>query len=149
MTDTPQDIAIQRIYLKDLSFESPMAPKVFQKSNTPQINLELSSVNKQLAADLYEVELHLTATATEKENKDDIWFIVEVEMAGIFQLKGFEGDELAHLLGAYCPNVLFPYARENVDQLTVRGTFPPLNIMPINFDAMYRAQKNQSAPEPR
>ncbi|MEB5973880.1 protein-export chaperone SecB [Pantoea dispersa] len=125
---------IQRVYTKDVSFEAPNAPQVFQKEWEPEVKLDLDTASSQLADEVYEVVLRVTVTATVGE---DTAFLCEVQQAGIFTISGIEGTQMAHCLGAYCPNILFPYARECVTSLVSRGTFPQLNLAPVNFDALF------------
>ena len=125
---------IQRIYTKDISFEAPNAPQVFQKEWQPEDKLDLDTSSNTLAENVYEVILRVTVTATMEE---ETAFLCEVQQAGIFTVEGIEGTQLAHCLGAYCPNVLFPYARECITNLVGRGTFPQLNLAPVNFDALF------------
>ena len=125
---------IQRIYTKDISFEAPNAPQVFQKEWQPEVKLDLDTSSNTLAENVYEVILRVTVTATMEE---ETAFLCEVQQAGIFTVEGIEGTQLAHCLGAYCPNVLFPYARECITNLVSRGTFPQLNLAPVNFDALF------------
>ncbi|MGX9462849.1 protein-export chaperone SecB [Shewanella sp. A14] len=135
---------IQRIYTKDLSFETPNSPAVFQKEWNPEVKLDLDTRSNKLSDDTYEVILSLTVTA---KNGDDTAFLCEVQQAGIFSIVGLTEQQLAHSLGAYCPNVLFPYARELVGNLVGRGTFPQLNLAPVNFDALFAqyVQQRQAA----
>ncbi|MAV25893.1 MAG: protein-export chaperone SecB [Gammaproteobacteria bacterium] len=133
--------ALQRIYLKDASFESPKAPHSFRGDWQPKINLELNVKNNHLEGDLYEVVLTLTITATtEAESEDDPYYLVEIQQAGVFLIKG-SGDVLSQAMGSYCPSVLFPYARETVDAMVTRGSFPPLMLAPVNFDAIYQESR--------
>ena len=125
---------IQRVYTKDVSFEAPNAPQVFQEEWDPEVKLDLDTASSQLADEVYEVVLRVTVTATVGE---DTAFLCEVQQAGIFTISGIEGTQMAHCLGAYCPNILFPYARECVTSLVSRGTFPQLNLAPVNFDALF------------
>ncbi len=125
---------VQRIYTKDISFEAPNAPQVFQQEWQPEVKLDLDTDSSQLTDDVYEVVLRVTVTATLGETTA---FLCEVQQAGIFTVGGLEGTQLAHCLGAYCPNILFPYARECVTGLVTRGTFPQLNLAPVNFDALF------------
>lgn len=127
--------SLQRIYLKDISFESPHAPKVFQGAWKPNINLELNTRHAKLEENLYEVVLNLTITA--KNGGDDVAFLAEVQQAGIFHIQGLEDAALQQTLGSFCPNILFPYARETVDNLVGKGSFPILMLAPVNFDAIY------------
>ncbi|RWR03207.1 preprotein translocase subunit SecB [[Pantoea] beijingensis] len=139
---------IQRIYTKDISFEAPNAPQVFQKEWEPEVKLDLDTASNQLADDVFEVVLRVTVTATVE---NDTAFLCEVQQAGIFSISGIEGNQMAHCLGAYCPNILFPYARECITSLVSRGTFPQLNLAPVNFDALfmnYLQQQGEGA-EPR
>ncbi|ACS83997.1 protein-export chaperone SecB [Musicola paradisiaca] len=133
---------IQRIYTKDISFEAPNAPQVFQQEWNPEVKLDLDTASTQLADDVYEVVLRVTVTATLGE---ETAFLCEVQQAGIFTVGGMEGQQLAHCLGAYCPNVLFPYVRECITSLVSRGTFPQLNLAPVNFDALFMNYLEQQA----
>ncbi|WP_417762675.1 protein-export chaperone SecB [Shewanella sp.] len=131
---------IQRVYIKDVSFETPNSPAIFQKEWTPEVKLDLDTRSSKLGDDVYEVILSLTATATLGE---ETAFLCEVQQAGIFTISGLTEPQMAHSIGAYCPNVLFPYARETIASLVSRGTFPQLNLAPVNFDALF-AQYVQS-----
>ena len=126
--------ALQRIYLKDLSFESPNSPAVFQEQWKPQVNLDLNTEHTKLGEDQYEVVLSLTVTAKIGEK---VAYLVEIQQAGVFLIKGIEGQQLGHMLGAYCPNILFPYAREAIDGVVNKGSYPSLMLAPVNFDAIY------------
>ncbi len=127
-------LAIQRIYVKDLSFESPRAPQVFSEDWRPEVNVNLNSQARTVGRELFEVELVVTVTV---KVGTDAAFLVEVHQAGIFQLAGFAEAELGHVLGSYCPNILFPYAREVISDLTTKGGFPQFLLAPVNFDALY------------
>lgn len=129
-----QQFAIQKIYVKDISFEAPAAPKVFTEEWDPKHNLELNTQARALSDGVYEVVLSLTVTAT---NGEKTGFLVEVQQCGIFTLGGFSEQDLSAMLGSYCPTILFPYAREAVSDLVTRGGFPPLLLAPVNFDALY------------
>ncbi|KTD40912.1 protein-export chaperone SecB [Legionella parisiensis] len=128
---------IQRIYTKDLSFETPNTPAVFQQQWEPELNLEINTSNTQLEAGVYEVVLTVTTTVT---NKKTTAFLVEVKQAGIFTIQGAPENQLDHLLNSFCPNILFPYAREAITSQVIRGSFPQLVLAPINFDALYMQQ---------
>jgi len=136
--------ALQRIYVKDLSFEAPNAPKVFLGTWQPEVNVELSTQTSRMDdGKNYEVILSLTVTV---KNDNAPAFLVEVKQAGIFLIDGVPEAQLAQLLGAYCPNLLFPYARETVSDLVTRGSFPQLLLAPVNFDAVFaEAQRNRQA----
>ena len=161
MTDQPNNGAIsneeeapqfslQRIYVRDLSFEAPKSPAIFRQEWTPSVSLDLNTRQKQLENDFYEVVLTLSV---EVKNGEEIAFIAEVQQAGIFLIKGLDASSMSHTLGAFCPNILFPYARETIDSLVVRGSFPALMLAPVNFDALYaqelqRMQESGETPRP-
>lgn len=132
--------SIQRIYVKDVSFESPNSPQVFTKQWSPEVNLEMNTRTTQLSPEHYDVVLTLTVTV---KNEDETAFLVEVQQAGIFHVAGMNEQEMGHTLGAFCPNLLFPYAREAVDSMVTKASFPPLMLAPVNFDALYAQQLAQ------
>lgn len=136
--------ALQRIYIKDISFEVPNAPKVFMGTWQPEVNVEISTQASRMEdGKNYEVILALTVTV---KNDNAPAFLVEVKQAGIFLIDGVPESQLGQLLSAYCPNLLFPYAREAVSDIVTRGSFPQLLLAPVNFDAVYaEAQRNQQA----
>ncbi|KXS37112.1 MAG: preprotein translocase subunit SecB [Halomonadaceae bacterium T82-2] len=136
--------SLQRIYVKDISFESPNAPAVFQQPFKPKVGLDLNTTHEAVGENLYEVVVKVTAQVSHADSGSTS-FLVEVEQAGLFRIAGLEGDQLDHTLGAFCPNVLFPYARECIDSLVNRGSFPPLMLAPVNFEAMYAQKKQREA----
>ncbi len=140
--------AIQRIYTKDLSFEAPNTPKSFKAEWQPDISVDLNTQANNLENDTFEITLRVTVTA---KLQDKVAYVAEVHQAGIFTLAGFPEDQLKPMLGSFCPNILFPYAREVIADLINRGSFPPFNLAPINFDALYlehmRQQDEQAAVE--
>lgn len=133
--------AILRTYVKDLSFESPMGVKVFSKTFQPKIQLDVNTKASKVVDTQFEVTLMLTITAKLEE---ETAFIIEIQQAGLFNVTGFPEEQMKHVLGAVCPNFLFPYAREAVDNLSVRGGFPPLQLAPIDFDGLFRQQQAQA-----
>ncbi len=143
--ENQQNFSIQRIFLKDVSFEAPGAPDIFQKEWNPDVKLDLDTQSRELGAGVYEVVLRLTVTV---KNEEETAFLCEVQQGGIFTAEQMEAGQLAHCLGAFCPNILFPYARETISSLVVKGTFPQLNLAPVNFDALFmnylQNQKAQS-----
>ncbi len=145
MSEENQQFAIQKLYLKDVSFESPNAPHVFTDGEwKPQVNVQLNTVHNSIAQDTYEVVLEVTVTA--KQN-DKTAFLVELKQAGVFSLTGFPEENLGGMLGAYCPETLFPFAREAISELIAKGGFPQLLLQPVNFNALYTQQlEQQSAP---
>lgn len=133
-------LAILKIYLKDFSFESPMSPAVFRNEEwKPNINLNLRSAHAALDNDLHEIVLTVIVEAKDKDS-DKVLFLVELHQAGLFELAGYEKEELSALVGSFCPNILFPYARESVAATIQKGGFPEFVLQPINFDALYLKQ---------
>lgn len=131
-----KQIAIQKIYVKDFSFESPHTPDVFTKSNwSPKTNLNLRSSHRT-GTDDNNYEVVLTITIEAKEG-DQTFFLVELQQAGLFHIAGYNEDEFKAIVGSYCPNILFPYARESVANIVSKGGFPEFLLQPINFDALY------------
>lgn len=138
--DNPQagkQFSIQKIYTKDMSFETPNSPAIFTQDWRPEINLELNSHTAKIGEGVHEVVLSLTVTAKLGGNTA---YLAEVQQAGIFTMQGFDDAELAPTLGAFCPGALYPYAREAISDLVARGGFPQLVLAPINFDALYAQQ---------
>jgi len=136
----PQFI-VQKIYLKDVSFESPNSPKsfTFQEWN-PNINVQVGNAVTTVGDNQYEVALTITVTATQD---DKTLYLAEVQYAGIFGIVGFDREQLQQMLGAYCPNLLLPYIRETVSDLVTKGGFPQFLLQPINFDALYQQHRQQ------
>lgn len=137
-------VSVQRIYLKDLSFESPQAPDIFRQDWKPNVKMDLSSKHRELGNDLHEVTLAVTVTV---EQEEKAVFLIEVHQAGIFLLSGLAPDALNHVLGTFCPELLFPYVRETVDSLVVRGSFPALMLAPVNFEALFAQSQQRQAEE--
>lgn len=138
-----QQFVIQKLYLKDVSFESPNAPKVFADGDwKPEVNVQLNSANQSIGQDTYEVDLKITVTARQN-NKTA--FLVELTQSGIFTVAGFDQENLRGMLGAFCPETLFPFAREAIAELVSKGGFPPLLLAPVNFNALYMQQAQQQA----
>jgi preprotein translocase subunit SecB len=131
---------IQRVYVKDLSFETNNTPAVFQQEWKPDLALNLHIENTKLEENTYEVVLTVTTTV---KNQNETAFLVEVKQAGIFTIVGAPEEQLSHLLGSFCPSLLFPYAREAITTEVVRGSFPQLVLAPINFDALYMQQMEE------
>ncbi|KTD50294.1 preprotein translocase subunit SecB [Legionella quinlivanii] len=133
---------IQRVYMKDSSFETPNTPAVFQQQWEPELTLDLNTENTELEKNVYEVVLTVTATV---KNKNTTAFLAEVKQAGIFTIQGAPKEQLGHLLGSFCPSILFPYAREAITSQVIRGSFPQLVLAPINFDALYMQQLEEQS----
>jgi preprotein translocase subunit SecB len=131
---------IQKIYTKDVSFESPNSPEIFREEWRPQLDLQLGNEYTRIDDDTHEIVLSVTVTA---KVGDKTAFLVEVKQAGIFTLTGYSTEEMGPLVGSYCPNTLFPFVREVVSDLVTKGGFPQLVLAPVNFDVMYLHQKEQ------
>ena len=127
------DFQIRKLYVKDISFESPAAPEIFTRQWQPTIELQLHTDAKRFTASEYEVTL--TGTVTGKADEETA-FLAEVQIAGIFTITGVTDEELGPLLGSFCPGVLFPYLREVMSDLSVRGGFPQVVLAPVNFDSL-------------
>ena len=134
--------SIEKIYVKDASLEIPNAPQIFTDRTQPQVGIELSNRAQVLDEGLFEVAIKVTVTS---KIEDKTVFLVEVEQAGIFQIRNVPEDNLDMIIGITCPNILFPYARETVSDLIVRAGFLPVLLNPINFEALYAQQKQQQA----
>jgi len=134
-------MAFQKIYIKDVSFEAPNAPRVFQEQGQPNIKLNLNQKVDKLDDNTYEVTL--TATVTCEVNEKTA-YLAEVAQAGIFSMENFEEQALHQTLGIYCPNVLFPYVRQEISNLITAGGFQPLLLQPVNFEQMYQQQMQQA-----
>ena len=132
-------LALERIYVKDMSLEVPGA-EVFTREWQPELDINLSSAAEKLDDDHYQVILTVNVTAN---NGGETAFIAEVHQAGIFMLQNIPEEQLGSILGAYCPNVLFPYAREVVSDIVTRGSFPQLLLAPVNFDQAYQQTLEQ------
>lgn len=135
-------LSLQRLYVKDVSFEAPGAPQIFQQQGQPNVELNLSQRVTQLGNETYEVVLSVTATC---KVEDKTAYLVEVHQAGIFGVAGFDTPNRDAVLATYCPNVLFPYARQVVSDMIQNGGFPPFFLQPINFDALYAEQLRRRA----
>jgi preprotein translocase subunit SecB len=140
-TNANKQLVLQKIYIKDLSFESPRAPAIFSSNVSPQTRLNIKSSANKVADDTQEVVLTLTVEAI---HEDKTLFMVEIEQAGLFQIQGYTNEELQMLVGSYCPGTLYPFAREAISDVITHGGFPQLLLQPINFDALYaQAVKDQ------
>lgn len=135
-----RQLVLQKIYVRDASFESPNSPGIFRGEWKPQVKLDLQTRTRDIETDLKEVLLMLTVKVEQEEKTA---FLIELQQAGLFTVKGFEGEELGRVLGSYCPNVLYPFAREAVADLVMRGGFPQLLLQPVNFDELYARHVQQ------
>ena len=141
-----KQLLLQKIYIKDLSFESPKAPQVFTTNAQAKTQLNVGSSNRQVDGD--HVEVSLTLTIESKDNEETL-FLIEIVQSGVFTIRGYTEQERAVLLGSFCPGTLFPFAREAVADIAAKGGFPQLLLQPINFDALYaeavRARQAESS----
>lgn len=131
------EFIIQRVYVKDLSLETPHSPQAFQEEWQPELNLQFTMNTTDIGADNHEIVLQITVTA---KSKDKTLFLVEVKQAGLFTIKGFTEEQNHQVMSITCPTILFPYVREAVSDLVGRAGFPPLYLAPVNFEALYAQQ---------
>ncbi len=137
-----QKFQVQRTYVKDSSFESPATPGIWQQNWKPQIKVDLNTRSGGVENNQAEVVLTVTITA---KLEDTVAYLVEIQQAGLFTVEGFNAEQVQQILAIACPNVLFPYAREAVDNLVLKGGFPALNLQPVNFEALYMQARQQAA----
>lgn len=137
---------VQKVYVKDLSFETPHSPQIFNEELQPTVNLQLANESRKIADNTYEVVLRLTVTVGTDEKT---FYLAEVNQAGIFHIGGFPDNAVERMVATVCPNILFPFARELVSDLVTRGGFSQLLLAPVNFEALYaQQQKQQQNPQP-
>ena len=137
----PRQFALQRVYIKDLSFESPASPKVFQQEWKPKMQVDLRTGSNIISDDNYEVVLTVTVTAS---LEDEAVFVAEVQQGGLFHIQGMDDEELRSVLAIVCPNTLFPYARETIDSVVIKGTFPSVMLAQVNFEALFTQAMEQA-----
>jgi len=130
-----QNVALQTVYVKDLSFEAPKGPFLpTQQDQEPKIQLNLNTSSSPIGTDVHEVVLTVTLEA---KAGDIAVYLAEVKQAGVFTVRGFGTDDTRRILGSFAPNVLFPYIRQTVSDMISKGGFPPFFLPPVNFDALY------------
>ncbi len=137
-----RELSIQRIYLKDVSFETPNSPSVFQQEWKPETNVNMNTEVNTLSENVYEVVLNVTVTTKVGEQTA---YLAEVQQAGIFSISGFSDQEMGAVVGSYCPNLLFPYVREAISDMVTKGSFPQMILQPVNFDALYAQHQQEQA----
>ena len=137
---------MQKMYIKDLSFESPNAPGIFiAQGQEPKVDFNLRLSNQKIDDDHYEVAIAITAKVLDQKSDDTVMFVVELEHAGVFLLKNIPAEHLQRVMAVDCPLMLFPYTRQITSQVSVDGGFMPFLMEPINFLALYEnAQKEKS-----
>lgn len=143
---TQPTFEIHRLYVKDLSLESPRSPEVFREQKKFKLDVHVDNNSKDLEDDVVETSLKVTVTAT-LEGTEDVAYLVEVTYGGIFTMKDFSEEQKKHVMNTTCPNILFPYVREAVSELVNRGGFPTLYLAPINFDGVYAQQQAEKDKE--
>jgi len=143
--DADRQFSLKRMYVKDLSFESPDSPQLFSTDWRPDIRLEVGVAYNQVDKSLYEVVLQLTVTA---KQEDKTVLLIEVQQAGLFEVNGVDEQTMPQVLYVVCPTILFPYARETVDTLALKGSVPPLLLAPIDFQAVHSKQQETKQPPP-
>jgi preprotein translocase subunit SecB len=135
--------SIEKVYVKDLSLEIPNAPQIFLEREAPQVDIQLHHNSNAIEDGVYQTMLTVTVTAKIGEKT---LFLVEATQAGIFVARNIPTGELDAVLGIACPNILFPYIREVISDTVVRAGFPPVILSPVNFEAIYQAQREQQQP---
>ena len=133
---------VEKIYVKDVSFEVPGAPAIYSENVQPELQLNLNQRVQRLNENAFEVVLGVTLTC---KAGDKIAYVAEVQQAGVFGLVGLEPQAVDGLLGTQCPNILFPYIRQLLSDLIQAGGFPPFFLQPINFDGLYAETLRQRA----
>lgn len=147
MTEQAQSVfSIEKIFVKDLSLEIPHAPQIFLQLDDTKLNVELSTSGRNVEEGIYEVSLTANVSATTPDERTA--FLVEVQQAGVFQLRNIPEQDLEAVMMVGCANILFPYARETVSNTLVRAGFQPVVLQPVNFEALYQQKKQQEAAAP-
>ena len=137
-----QNVALQSVYVKDLSFEAPKGPFLPAQNQDPKIQLNINTASSPVGTDVHEVVLTVTLEA---KAGDAPVYLAEVKQAGVFTVRGFGADDTRRILGSFAPNVLFPYIRQTVSDMISKGGFPPFFLPPVNFDALYERSLQERA----
>ena len=146
MSDNEATFQIEKVYVKDLSLEIPSAPQVFLQADSPQLEVQISNDATQISDSLFEVRVTATVTA---RSGDKTVFLAEATQAGIFTVRGIAKKDLDPLLGIGCPTIIYPYVRETISDLVIRGGFPPVLLAPVSFEAIYARRQQDGSPEQR
>ena len=141
---TEPSFSPQRLYLKDLSFETPMGTDIFSQQWEPKVGQDLSTTSSKIGVDLYEVALRITITV---KHEEDVLYLIEAEQGGVFKITGLTGQQLSQVLNTACPNILFPYVREVIDSTVTKASFPPIMLPPVNFDSLFMAAIDKAKAE--
>lgn len=136
---------IEKLYVKDLSLEIPHAPGIFLERENPQIDLQLHSEFAAIDEGIYEVVLTVTLTAKQAAKDNRVMFLIEAKQAGIFQIRNIPQEDVEPVLSVVCPNILYPYLREVITDVSVRAGFAPVLLNPVNFETLYQQQKAQAS----
>ena len=139
---TESQFSIQKIYVKDISFETPNTPDAFKMEWKPVVDMNITNEATPLGDDLFDVVLSVTLTV---KIDDKVIYLVEINQAGIFLIKNFTEDLFSRMLATSCANILFPFAREAISDTVVRGGFPQLLLSPVDFYALYEKQREQAS----
>ena len=134
--------SIEKLYVKDISLEIPNAPQVFLEREAPQVDIQLHHESLNVEDGVFQTVLTVTVTA---KVKDKTLFLAEVGQAGIFIIRNIPAADMEPVLGIACPNILYPYVREVISDVVTRAGFPPVVLTPVNFEALYQAQKEANA----
>jgi len=137
-----QQFAVQRLYVKDVSFEAPQGAAVFTKQWQPEVQVDLNTKNSKIADDQFEVVLTVTITA---KLDGEVAFLIEAQQAGLFMVQGLDDNQLRQALGIMAHNLLFPYVREVIDNMAIKGGFPAIGLQPVNFEALFVQAQQQAA----
>lgn len=143
-SNTRGQFEIQKIYVKNISLESPNSPQVFREQWKPSVHMDIANSADELGDNLYEVTLSITATVSHEEKTI---YLVEVQQAGIFLMADFPREIIGRMVATVCPNIMFPFVREIVSDLVTRAGFPQLLLAPVNFDALYLQHQQKAAAE--
>ena len=143
-SNTRGQFEIQKIYVKNISLESPNSPQVFREQWKPSVHMDIANSADELGDNLYEVTLSVTATVSHEEKTI---YLVEVQQAGIFLMADFPREIIGRMVATVCPNIMFPFVREVVSDLVTRAGFPQLLLAPVNFDALYLQHQQKVAAE--
>jgi len=130
--------SIEKLFVKDLSVEVPNAPRIYLERDTPQVEIQMTTAAKPIDEGYFEVVVSVTVTAKLAEKTV---FLVEASQGGVFQIRNVPQEELESVLGITCPNILYPYVREVVSDAVVRAGFAPVMLNPVNFEAIFQAQR--------
>ncbi len=140
-------VQVERVYLKDLSFESPKAPQVFASEWKPNVHLDINTTANRISPTRFEIVLTATLSARPQGDDTSPALIIEVQQAGVFLIEGADGPALERILAVACPDILFPYVREAVDNVAAKGTFPPFMLAPVDFPSLYEQAIRNRAEE--